>query len=519
MKRYLSLFLTLTLVVVFFGLGQAEVKAAPTTTCTTNRTVFVHYHRWDETYTDTTIWTWGYGTAGSGDGTGVVETDEFGATYQICVDDDAGNELGLINKYSAAWGDGFTDRDAVDTDENGSKDGNHKLITIKDDNGFVGFDDNGIKHVYVFEGSNQVIYADDANSLPFSEDVATIAVIYYDPAEDYTPWNIWTWSTGTLGTVVGGDNAPYEGSGIPLVSQLGVDGGTVENFRVAFINVDPADMGTEIGFIMRTDAWEKKFDGDIMISTEGLTAGGFKTVFYIAGEGMVYDNFEDFEATVNFFEIAEVTALDPNSIEVLFNKDVVTADEEGVTFNPNHFMVKDVNGNTIDIKQVSFNSTTLVNDTFTLITEQALTGDNSPYKVYYLPGGSDIHTKQFEVDSVAPVITIIGSKDVQKDLGDTYSLPTFSASDMVGDESVEIYNVRIKDGHGTVDTRNAGVYEIVITASDKFGNVAEETITVTVVDPCEVANPDANAGFSANLIALFIGIPVAFGAIVALRKH
>jgi hypothetical protein len=528
MKRILSLLITLTLVVTLVGLGNVEVKAVdptyPDTSCTTGKTLYVHYHRWDETYTDTTIWAWGYGANGSGAGAEVYAEDGFGAIYEICIDDAstgddaAGKEVGLINKYSAAWGDGFTDRDAVDTDLNGSKDGNHKNIVIQDDNGYVGFDANGVKHVYVFEGSNQVIYADDANSLPYSTELATIAVIYYDAAEDYAAWNMWTWSTGTLGTVVGGDNAPYGGSGIPLVSQLGVDGGEVENFRVGFINVDPADMGTEIGFIMRTDAWEKKFDGDIMISTEGLTAGDFKTVFYVAGEGSMFDTFEAFEAKVNFFEIASATALDPTSIEVVFNKDVLTLEDDVDVFNAGSLMVKDVDGNEVEISSVSYNSTTKVNDTFTIITETALTGDNSPYKVYYMPGGSEFYTKQFDVDNTPPVITIIGSTNVTKQLGDTYSLPTYSASDMVGEESVAIYNVKIKDGHGTVDTRNAGVYEIVITAHDKFGNVAEEMITVTVVDPCAVDNSDA-AGFNPNVIALIVGIPLAFGAVVALRKH
>jgi hypothetical protein len=522
MKRFLSLMLTLTLVFTLVGLGTANVKAVdpvyPETNCTTSRTLFVHYHRWDETYTDTTIWAWGYGTNGSGAGNGVYAEDGFGAVYEICVDDDAGNEVGLINKYSAAWGDGFTDRDAVDTDMNGSKDGNHKNIMIKDDNGFVGFDENGIKHVYVFEGSNQVNYADDTNSLPYSPDVATIAVIYYDAAQSYDGWNIWTWDTGTNGTAVGGDNAPYGGSGVPLVSGLGVDGGEVENFRVAFLNVDPTDMAAEIGFIMRTDSWEKKYAENIMISTDGLVAGDFKTQFYIAGDSGMYDTFEAFEAAVNFFEIESAMALDPNSVEVVFNKDVVTMEDDVDVFNENALMLKDVDGNEIEIIQVSYNSTTEVNDTFTLITEEALTGEGSPYKVYYMPGGSDFHTIQFDVDNVAPVITIIGSTNVTKELGDTYSLPTFSASDMVGDESVEVYNVRIKEGHGTVDTRETGVYEIVITASDKFGNVAEETITVTVVDPCAVEETDA-AGFNPNFLALLVGLPLAFGAAVTLRKH
>lgn len=518
MKRFLSLLLTLALVFVFVGFNKPQVSAAEST-CTTNQTVFVHYHRWDETYTDTTIWTWGYGTGGSGEGGGVIEEDGFGAVYQICVGDDSDAQLGLINKYGAGWGDGFNDRDAVDTDENGSKDGNHKQITVKDSEGnFVGFDENGVKHVYVFEGSNQVVYADDPNSLPYSEDVATIAIIYYDAAEQYDGWNIWTWSTGTLGTQL--NENFYGGSGVPFVSQLGVDGGTVENFRVAFINVDPADMGETIGFIVRTDAWEKKnLNGDdIFISTEGLTAGDFKPLFYIAGEGALYDNFTEFEGTVNFFEISEAIALDPTSVSVEFNKDVVTSVDDVITFDEATFGLTDKDGNEVTIDSVSFNSTNNANTLFTLILEDELMGSKSPYTVSYTVG-EDVYTKEFSVDSTPPTIAIVGSTAVELELGDTYSLPNFSASDLVGDETDPIYNVRVKDGHGTVDTRYAGVYEVVITASDKFGNTAEKTITVTVVDPCdETAHLDANNGFNVELAALIIGIPLALGAFIALRR-
>ncbi len=526
MRRILSLFITLTLVVTLFAVANKGVSAEATTTCATDSTVFVHYHRWDETYTDTTIWTWGYGTGGSGDGSGVVEEDGFGATYQICVNStDAGDELGLILKYGAGWGDGMTDRDGVDTDENGTLDGNHKNIAIRDAEGnLLGFDENGVKHVYVFEGSNQINYTTDTNSLPFSDDLATIAIVYYDGAESYDGWNIWTWDTGTLGTQL--NENFYGGSGVPLVSGLGVDGGTVENFRVAFINLDPADMGAEIGFIMRTDAWEKKnLDGEnIMISTDGLVAGDFQSVFYIAGEGVMHTTFEDFEATVNFFELESARALDPTSVEVLFNKDVVTQVDDVITFDETAFTLEDKDGAAVVIDSVSFNSTADVNKAFTLILSADLMGSQSPYTVSYTVGEGDdmmVYTNDFSVDSLAPVITIIGSQNVTLELGDTYSLPTYSGSDKETAEDTEstvIYNVKVKDGHGTVDTRFAGIYEVVIVAEDKFGNETEEMITVTVMDPCDdTAHLDAN-NFNTELIALLVGIPLAFGAVIALRR-
>lgn len=514
MKRILSLLLTLTLVVTFFALGQAEVEAA-TSTCTTNQTVFVHYHRWDETYTDSTIHTWGYGTAGSGEGTGVVEEDGFGAVYQICVDDDSDAELGLILKYGADWsGDDFTDRDGLDLDSSGGKD--NKSIVVKENDAFVGFTD-GVKHVYVLEGSNEVFYGDE-HSMPFDDgaNMATVAFIYYDPAEDYDNWNLWTWGYGTNGTkadpINGGD------TGLLWQGALGVDGGEVANFRVSFLNVDTADMGDELGFIVRTNSWEKKYPENITWSTANLAAGDFVPLFYIAGEATVRETFTDFEETVNFFEIASATALDPNSVEVVFNKDEVTKADDVIIFDDAAFTLVDKDDNPVTISQVSFNSTSDVNNTFTLITETALMGSGSPYEVSYTRG-EDVFTKEIVVDSDAPTITILGPTETTLELGDTYSLPNYFATDDVDGESVDIYNVRVKEGHGTVDTRNAGIYPVVIEASDKFGNVAEATITVTVTDPCDdTAHLDANN--NVGFIALLVGLPVAFGAIVTLgRKY
>lgn len=511
MKKFMSVLLALTLVFTVFAFTSAnDVSAEATSTCTTGYTVFVHYHRWDDTYTDTTIWSWGYGTLGSGEGTGVHEEDGFGAVYQICVDPaDAGDELGLINKYSAAWGDGMTDRDGVDTDMNGTLDGNHKLIDIRDDLGALeGFVD-GIKHVYVFEGSNEVIYDMDPNSMPLSDDVATIAVVYSDPALSYADWNIWTWDTGTLGSSV-------DPEGIPLVSSIGIDGGTSEDFRVAFINVDPADMAASIGFIMRTDSWEKKFDGDMSIDTTGLVAGDFKTVFYIAGEGDFYDNFAAFEAKVNLFEITSSKALGPGSVEVMFNKEVVTKVDDVDVFDATMFMLKDKDGTAVVVDSVSYNSTSEANDLFTLILNAPMTGDMSPYTVSY-GVVDDMISSEFEIDSVPPVIQVFGATELQLELGDTYTLPVFEATDVVGEESVDVYDIKVKEGFGTISTRELGEYEIIIVATDKFGNMAEETITITVTDPCatDAAVPANN---TTNLVALLVGLPLAAAAVVTTRR-
>ena len=79
-------------------------------------------------------------------------------------------------------------------------------------------------------------------------------------------------------------------------------------------------------------------------------------------------------------------------------------------------------------------------------------------------------------------------------------------------------NVKVKTGQGTVDTRFAGIYEVVIVATDKFGNETEEMITVTVTDPCDDQAHLEASNFNTELIALLVGIPLAFGAIITLRR-
>lgn len=506
MKKFLSLLITLTLVVAFFAMGQVSVNAeVPANDCTTDYTVVIHYHRWDDDYTNMDFWAWGTGTNGSGNPQ-IVGYDDFGAVAYLCVDTDADGQAGLIPRLND-----WSYKDGTDVDGNG---GDDKHIPLREDvtdntSAFAGFDENGVKHVYVLQGSAEVYEVDPTMPYFQKDGFGTLVVIYYETTEMYDGWNMWTWGTGT-----GGSEAPVE-----FQYDLGIDQGPeTGKFKVAVFNI-AADADDSIGFIVRTDAWEKQWADDLFIDVTGIKGSGTQFTFYIGGAPNFYDNFTDFEAAVNFFEIDSARALDPNAIEVVFNKDVITSIDDEIVFNPNTFMVKDVNGQEVEISQVSFNSTTDTNTIFTLITEEALSGDNSPYKVYYLPGGSDIFTKQFDVDAEAPTITIIGSTDVTLELGDTYALPTYSASDMVGEESVEIYNVMVKEGHGTVDTRFAGIYEVVITAYDKFGNVAEETITVTVTDPCdETAHLEASNGLT-DLIGLLVGIPLVFGAFVALKKH
>ena len=522
MKRFLSLIITLTLVFMMFALAAPKVAAeVPANDCTTDYTVVLHYHRWDDDYTDMDFWSWGTGSLGSGNPQ-IVGEDDFGAVAYMCIDDDgvtddpdnnpddADDSAGLIPRLND-----WSYKDGIDTNGDGTDD---KSIPLRDEDGeLVGFDENGIKHVYVLQGSADVYVAE--TDMPFfqQEDMGTLVVIYYDPVESYDGWNMWNWGTGTNG--VDENEDPIAATPNPNEFQwnLGIDQqDNPEKFKVAVFNI-AADADDTIGFIVRTDAWDKQWGEDLFIDVADIKGSGTQFTFYIGGNNVFYDNFVDFEAVVNFFEITSAKALDPNSIEVVFNKDVVTKVDDVITFDPTSIVLTDKDDTEIDIESISFDSTAEANDTFTLILDDELVGANSPFTVTYTVG-EDVYTKEFSVDVTPPVITIIGSQSVDLELGDLYSLPTYSASDMVGDESVAVYNVKVKADNGTVDTRYAGIYEVVIIAEDNFGNTAEKVITVTVKDPCdETAHLDAN-NFNAELIALLIGIPLAIGAMITLRR-
>ncbi|MCF7927286.1 MAG: hypothetical protein K9L74_06930 [Candidatus Izimaplasma sp.] len=469
--------------------------------------------RWDNDYTDMDFWSWGTGTNGS-ENPQIVGEDDFGSVAYLCVDDDAEAEAGLIPRLND-----WSYKDGVDLDEDGG--GDDKAVPLRDENGdFIGFDENGIKHVYILQGQEDVYTVDE--SMPYfqKEGFGTLVVVYYDPAESYDGWNIWNWGTGTDGTAAGD---AFGGSGVPFQYDLGVDQGQdAGKFKVAVFNV-AADAEDEMGFIVRTDSWEKKYADDLFIDISGIKGSGTQFTFYIAGEGEFYNNFADFENVVNFFEISSARALDPTSIEVVFNKEVVTMVDDVDVFDETTFTVTDKDGNTVPVDFVAYDSTTEANTIFTVNIEESLSGDMSPYTVTYSPEEGEFYAKEFTVDSIAPTITIIGSTNVELELGDSYSLPTYTASDISTDdpeeEPVQIYSVKVKDGYGTVDTRNTGVYEVVITAEDTFGNVSEETITVTVIDPCaDFDNTDANNGFGLGIISLVVGLPLAFVGLATLRR-
>lgn len=100
-------------------------------------------------------------------------------------------------------------------------------------------------------------------------------------------------------------------------------------------------------------------------------------------------------------------------------------------------------------------------------------------------------------DTIAPVINLVGSNNIDVEIDTTYTLPNVTATDAVdGNVALTV--------SGTVDTSTLGTYIITWNCSDSAGNAATEvTQTVNVVDTqIPVINLNAPA-----IIYLDIGIP------------
>jgi len=522
MKKFLQAVLTFTLVFTLVGAftmnAAAEEVTEEETTEEVERKVVVHYHRWDGEYDGTTIHTWGNGTDWSAD---LVGTDEFGGYYEIPITEAAADEIGLILKYGAGWGNGQDDRDGLLDPEALEGDKSNKSITVRDEEGnLTGFDENGELHVFVYEGSQEVIYHDDRYG-PMTDGFGTLSVVYYDPNEDYEGWNIWNWGTGTGGTVANDDEGAVE-----FIASIDVDGGIIgeEKFRVAHFLVAP-DADDEMGFIVRTDSWEKQHEDDLSIDISDIKGSGFKTVFYIGQDNVFYDSFAEFEGLANAFIVEEATLEDLFSFRFTFNKGVrvMFEDDNGDMvdiFDPEWIKVLDADGNEVAISNISYAQEEVVNE-FMVIFEEELTSDSESYTLVFENDSTPQPVEfNFAIPNTPPTITIVGAKEVTLELGDRYSLPTFRAVESFGEDTLPLYNVRVKEGHGYLSTRDAGIYELVLEATDRYGNHTEEIITVTVIDPCDdEAHLNGLGGISNALLSVFIGLPLAAGAFFLMRRN
>ena len=102
------------------------------------------------------------------------------------------------------------------------------------------------------------------------------------------------------------------------------------------------------------------------------------------------------------------------------------------------------------------------------------------------------------IDTVAPVITIIGSNPIQIDLGSTYNdLGATALDDVDGDISSQIQVTN------NVNINSAGSYNVIYTVTDSSGNVSTATRVVNVVIP--ITAPNAPGAFTNNVAGLYKG--------------
>ena len=79
------------------------------------------------------------------------------------------------------------------------------------------------------------------------------------------------------------------------------------------------------------------------------------------------------------------------------------------------------------------------------------------------------------VDTIAPVVTLNGDATVSLTVGDTFTDPGATATDLGTSTAITTA--------GSVDTATAGAYTLTYSAADVSGNTASTTRTVTVVEP------------------------------------
>jgi len=86
------------------------------------------------------------------------------------------------------------------------------------------------------------------------------------------------------------------------------------------------------------------------------------------------------------------------------------------------------------------------------------------------------------VDTIKPIITLVGDATVTLTTGDSYSDAGATASDNVDGDITSDINVT-----STVDTSTAGTYSVKYNVKDNAGNVADEVSRVVIVNPEVVA--------------------------------
>ena len=536
MKKFLSFLLGAAVAVALVPMA----KQADAASCGADQVkVVVHYQAFDGAYDGAGFYGWEWT-----NGTGIAglklfsndNTDDFGAVREICIDKTKhhataeGDNPGMAFFYANADlnGDGtdVADPGAV---ENGWNILNANRVFGKDQN--VPFDgakydaawQTGEVHIYYYQQQAKAAIADGTaasqeaakkEALGYLKDgFGVTKVVYYSQLEDYFDkdgndlWNLWTWDTGTDGSAPTDTGIPFA----PEVLYANYNGVTIP-VRVGYLYT-AADAKDKIGFIVRTDAWEKKFEGgDIFIDVTAVKGSGVQEVYYFAGDDHVRTGEGaglQFLVDSTKFLVLSAEFLSPTNVTIEVNKKFAPEVLRELDLKTIlSVSVKD--GDALEIEAVNYD-TNNATAKFSIVLKNAVDKTKAYVAAFKgtiadTPYDAD---KEVELDNEAPVITVNDNVEltVTVKAGVKNIVFQISATDNGADLTGRAY---VKEG-SVVDTTKPGSYTVTVVCQDDMGNVAEVPVTVVVTDNCAT---ETKANF-----AIFGLLPFALVAgVVAFRK-
>lgn len=240
---------------------------------------------------------------------------------------------------------------------------------------------NKTKDVYLLEGANTVY---DASYLAEPNN-GHVVIIYYDH-DDIDKWqDFHVWSEGS-------DN---------LNKNIDFDYLYAHNlFRIGVINV-PNDSEELIGLRIRKnkdwdivdDEWKNQIEyienddlghfykksGERFINVSDIIGGGYKFIYLIKGDKTIYENFETFLEKIPQMKFNEVSFQSKKTLFVEFNQDITYNPQSGPDIN--RFIIKDNEGNKLNIEKIIYDDTKTVDNKFMLILEDEI--ENEAYNIEY----------------------------------------------------------------------------------------------------------------------------------------
>ena len=424
------------------------------------RVVF-HYQKWDSDYSDVGIWTWSTGDGGSSSPVVKSGVDAFGAVMEINIGPNAGDSIGII---PLADNIGTDDRWA----SRETPDGQH-----------INFDVTSIKsgavdeiHVYYFQGGFQTYFIADPTK-------ANVITLNYESSGTYGPnlgmygWGSWTTATPNWTDKV----AMYEA----FKSPDSVPGMAVMN------SFDPATEEDWIGYLVYdyVDASnEGKKTGDVN------NANGTPFATMVAGDVcVIYTGFADKSFSLDHDRFVLELMVETERVAIY---DYVTYEEESfprvlLELDANFKLFKDGVEVVDPFESLDYNVEQDATPEFVIQLVDALV-DGSVYTIVYDNGLEGIDEQAADIvvdmDDVAPVFTFISAQQVSIVAGEGWDTALWPNVRVTDDRDGNITNrVIVKEGEGELDQNTPGTYEIVLTASDTWGNVGEAVFTIVVTAP------------------------------------